>query len=419
MAETTESKTPAAAASPRLVSVDALRGFDMFWIIGADSLVSALNHMSHSGPTEFLADQLEHADWQGFHFYDLIFPLFVFIMGVSTVFSLTKIIQTEGKASAIKRIIRRSVLLFVLALVYSGGVSNPWPDIRLLGVLNRIALCYLFGGLLFCFFKPRALAAIAVALLLGYWALLAWVPIRDIRMAHYKKDHELVANDVDKIMKDTGVNDPAKIFYDTTNFVTGKYDMGYNLANHLDFEHLGGYKYDTYWDPEGLLSTLPAIVTALLGIFAGLLLKNTQVPDMKKVGYLLAFGIVGVGLGFLWGTQFPVIKKIWTSSYVLVAGGYSAILLGIFYFVVDVMKIQFWCRPFVWMGMNSITIYLTSNFLGGFRKLGNRLAGGDVKAFFDQHVAQGLGDLMIAVTGLILAFWFVNFLYRKKMFIRL
>src|ERR1700677_2232588 len=106
MAEAPESKsTNAAKAAPRLMSVDALRGFDMFWIIGADSLVYALNRMSHSKPTEVLADQLEHADWQGVHFYDLIFPLFVFIMGVSTVFSLTKIIQTEGKAAAVMRII--------------------------------------------------------------------------------------------------------------------------------------------------------------------------------------------------------------------------------------------------------------------------------------------------------------------------
>jgi len=245
---------------------------------------------------------------------------------------------------------------------------------------------------------------------------------RDIRMAHYKNEHALVDNDVDKIMKDAGVqgvDQAARIFYSTTNRVTGKYDMGYNLANHLDFEHLGGRMYDTYWDPEGLLSTLPAIVTGLLGIFAGLLLKNTKVPDMKKVAYLLAFGACGVVLGLAWGTEFPIIKKIWTSSYVLVAGGFSAMLLGIFFWIVDVMKFQFWCRPFVWMGMNSITIYMTSNIIGGFRKLGTRLAGGDVKNFFDHSVAQGFGDLVIAIAGLALAFWFVNFLYRKKIFIRL
>src|SRR6185503_14966652 len=146
---------------------DALRGFDMFWIIGADALVYAFNRMSQGGipadPTAekpftltgFLADQLEHVDWAGFHFYDLIFPLFVFIMGVSLVFSLTKQIEKGGRVDAMKRLMRRFVLMFVVALLYSGGFSNSWPDMRLLGVLNRIALCYLFGGLIFIFFNPK------------------------------------------------------------------------------------------------------------------------------------------------------------------------------------------------------------------------------------------------------------------------
>jgi len=407
------------------MSVDALRGFDMFWIIGANGLVYALNAMSKSGPTKLLADQLEHADWQGFHFYDLIFPLFVFIMGVSTVFSLTKIIRTEGKAEAVKRIIRRSVILFALALVYSGGVSEMWPNIRIMGVLNRIALCYFFGALIFCFCKPKVMAGITAALLLGYWALMAWVPIRDIRMEHFSEEsgpnQAMADNDVERIMEKTGEHDPAKIFYGTTNYVTGKYDMGYNLSNHLDFEHLGGKRWDTYWDPEGLLSTIPAIATGLLGVFAGLLLMNSQVGEMKKVALLLGFGIAGVVLGCLWGMQFPIIKKIWTSSYVLLAGGLSALLLGLFYLVVDVMKLRFWCQPFVWIGMNSITIYMVSNFLGagGFRRLGLRLSGGDVKSWFDHHVAAGFGDLVVSLTGLALVFCFVNFLYRKKVFIRL
>jgi len=114
-----------------------------------------------------------------------------------------------------------------------------------------------------------------------------------------------------------------------------------------------------------------------------------------------------------------VIKKIWTSSYVLVAGGYSAILLGVFYLIVDVWQARAWCQPFVWMGMNSITIYLTKNIIGGgFDKLAGRFAGGDVKAFFDSHVAKGFGEMMISAVGLLLAFWFVHFLYRRKLFLR-
>src|SRR6266850_2385674 len=139
--------------SQRLMSVDALRGFDMFWIIGADALVQALNAMSQTAPTRFLAYELDHAEWEGFRFYDLIFPLFVFIVGVSLVFSLGRTMAESGRGEALQRIVRRSVLLFAIAILYSGGFSREWPDIRLLGVLNRIALCYFFTGLCFCFFK--------------------------------------------------------------------------------------------------------------------------------------------------------------------------------------------------------------------------------------------------------------------------
>src|SRR6202012_3327092 len=163
----TSTSTPV-PESQRLMSLDALRGFDMFWILGADSFVYALHETSQNAATQFLATQLDHAEWQGFHFYDLIFPLFVFMMGVSTVFSLERILKEDGRAAAAKRVLRRSLLLFALALIYSGGFTNPWPDMRLMGVLNRIALCYLFGGLSFIFIPFRGLIAIALTLLLGY-----------------------------------------------------------------------------------------------------------------------------------------------------------------------------------------------------------------------------------------------------------
>src|SRR5271155_289059 len=136
-----------AAGGGRLVSVDALRGFDMFWIIGADSLAPALKQINSNRLTDFFATQLDHADWEGFHFYDLIFPLFVFLMGLSMVFSLTKTIGREGRAGALKRVFRRGILLFVIGILYSGGFAATWPNMRLMGVLNRIALAYFFGGL--------------------------------------------------------------------------------------------------------------------------------------------------------------------------------------------------------------------------------------------------------------------------------
>src|SRR5215472_3830065 len=198
-----ETKMP--PGGQRLMSVDALRGFDMFWIIGADSLVYALHRLSPNKPTEFLANQLEHADWEGFHFYDLIFPLFVFLMGVSVVFSLTKTIERAGLAEALKRVVRRGVLLFLVGIFYSGGFINGWPDMRLMGVLNRIALAYLFGGLLFCFFKPRALVGICAGILIAYWALMTFVPIRDIK---------LTRSNIARLAEDTGEARTADYFRD-------------------------------------------------------------------------------------------------------------------------------------------------------------------------------------------------------------
>jgi predicted acyltransferase len=327
------------------------------------------------------------------------------------VFSLTRIIEREGRAAAVRRVLRRGALIFILGLFYSGGVTNPWPDIRLLGVLQRIALAYTGAGLLFCFLKPRALAGVCAALLVGYWALLTFVPIRDVRLERNALPAQM------------GVAKPtlaqAREFYQATSTrVTGSYEPGRNLTNHLDFEYLGGRKYDLYWDPEGLLSTLPAIVTCLLGVFAGLLLRRTDVDERKKVGWLAGAGAAALAIGFLWGLQFPVVKKIWTSSFVLVAGGWSLLLLATFYYIVDVRGWRRWCQPLVWIGMNAITLYVASNLLG-YRRIAQRLAGGDVKAFFDSAIAPRAGDLVLGLVGIALMLWLARFLYRRQIFLRL
>ena len=315
----------------RVVSVDALRGFDMFWILGGDSLAQALKKMAAGGGVAlatvggFFGDQLEHADWVGFRFYDLIFPLFVFIVGVSLVFSLGNLVEREGKTAAHRRVFRRFALLFALALLYSGGLNNEWPDIRLLGVLNRIALCYLFASLLFLNLRLRGLIIACVSLLAGYWALMTFVPVPGIG--------------------------------------AGSFAKGANLANWIDSQYLPGKKWDGTWDPEGLLSTLPAIATCLLGVCAGLLLKDARIDESRKSLWLLGGGLGLAVAGLFWGLQFPVIKKIWTSSYVLVAGGCSAVLLGIFHQIIDVWNHQRWATPFIWIGANAITLYFAESII--------------------------------------------------------
>lgn len=375
-----------ATGARRVLSVDALRGFDMFWILGGDSLAQAFKEMSKGHETSllgsagtFLGDQLEHVDWEGFVFYDLIFPLFVFIVGVSLVFSLTRLVEREGKAAAHKRVLRRFGVLFILALIYSGGVSRLWPEIRLLGVLNRIALCYLFASLLFLNFRLRTMIISCVTLLIGYWVLMTFVPVPEIG--------------------------------------AGSFAKGANLANWIDAHYLPGKRYDGSWDPEGLLSTLPAIATCLLGVFAGVLLNNERVTPQKKSMWLFIAGVVLTATGWLWGIQFPVIKKIWTSSYVLVAGGYSLMLLGAFHQLVDVWGKQRWATPFIWIGANAITLYFADSIIG-FEKLAQRLVGGDVAAFFDRIITPGTGHLMAATVGLLLAVALARFLYLRKIFLR-
>ena len=407
--------------SKRLMSIDVLRGFDMFWIIGAGSLVSALNqlHRAEVDPknatpafslTGFLATQFQHVYWEGLRFYDLIFPLFIFIVGVSLVFSLRKTIDQSGRGTAVRRILQRSLLLFLLGIIYSGGLSNGWPNIRLVGVLQRIALCYLFAGLIFCFFRPRTMAAICVGLLAGYWAIMTFVPIRDI---------SLEAANLKQLMKTSGVSDVHQLYDQTTTRVTGHYEKGLNVANHFDFLFLpGGKAYGDQFDPEGLLSTLPAIATCLLGVFAGLLLRNDRYADRKKVVLLVAAGIIAISAGWIWNLQFPIIKRIWTSSYVLVAGGYSAIMLGLFYWVIDVLNYRKWCGPFLWLGMNSITVYMACNIVD-FRNLAERFVGGNIKSLLDTHVVKGSGDLIVVLFALFLVFSLMRFLYRNKIFLRL
>lgn len=422
-------KTPA----KRLMSLDALRGFDMFWIVGAVWVARAVNRMTDNPVTAFLNRQLSHVRWEGMSFLDLVFPLFIFIMGVSTVFSLTKALERGGRDEAIRRIIPRGILLYLLGIFFYGGFANSWPNIRLVGVLQLIAICYVCGGILFCYLKPRGLLVVTVGLLVGYWALLTFVPIRNYRFedsdrvieesarkaAGTQAEQNKPLTDAErKNLRTQFIQQSSKDYFATTNYVTGKYEEGLNLSNHLDFLYLPGRRVRTFWDPQGLLATLPSIATGLLGIFAGLLLQRSDCSDRRKVLVLAGFGVVGVALGWLWGLQFPVIKNIWTSSYVLVAAGYSALLLAAFHWLIEVKNLRRWCQPFVWIGVNPLTIYLIVSIVE-FPQLGSRLVGGNISGLLNRYVAQGAGDLLIAMAAFALVIGFARFLYTRKIFLRL
>jgi predicted acyltransferase len=352
------------------MSVDALRGFDMFWIVGGDHLIRSLQKVHDCTTTRQLATQMEHCQWAGFHFYDLIFPLFVWIVGVAIPFSIPGLIERQGLAGAIRRIIVRSMLLFVLGILYMGGVSNGFQNVYLAGVLQRIAVAYFFAALLFCFFRPSSLAVWAVVLLVGYWALLTFVPVPGIGPASYAQ--------------------------------------GKNLAYYIDQRWLPGRKF------EGtLLSTMPAVANCLLGIFAGLLLKDEKHTDSAKVGYLLLGGAISLAIGLLWAMRFPIIKLLWTSSYVLVSCGIAAILLAIFHLIIEVRRWRRWAMPFVWIGMNAITIYLIAA-VADFQKLALRFVGGDVGKWLGN-----CAEFTRSAVALLLVYCLAHFLYRRRIFLRL
>jgi predicted acyltransferase len=246
-------------------------------------------------------------------------------------------------------------------------------------VLQRIALCYLFASLLFLNLDVRGLVVAFVASLLGYWALMTFVPVPEVGAGSFIKEA--------------------------------------NLARWIDSHYLPGQMVHSDWDSEGLLSTLPAVGSCLLGVLAGLLLKDARLESLQKTRWFIGSGIVLVATGYLWGLQFPVIKPIWTSSFVLVAGGYSLLLLGTFYLLIDVWGHRAWSTLFLWFGANAIALYMINNMVG-FQAVASRLVGGDIYALLNAQVTRGAGSFVNIAVAVTLAIVLARYLYQRKIFLR-
>ncbi|MCC6796795.1 MAG: DUF5009 domain-containing protein [Candidatus Hydrogenedentes bacterium] len=404
----------------RVISIDALRGFDMFWIAGGEGIVSALNAASQSTPIQFVSKQLHHVSWQGFVFYDLIFPLFVFLVGMSIVFSLDRIIEKEGLRAAHMRIVRRFALLYLLAILKDSGISDLASESPFSGVLQRMAWCYLFTALLYCNLKRRGLAIVFAIILVGYWVLNTFVAAPNFSEA-------LAAGAV-----------PAKeqiVQGAVASRFPHSYRSEYNIVTWFDSKYLPFREAGQRYDPEGLLSTFSAVSTCLLGVFAGYAMRNANLVPWKRAAGFIAVGVVLCALGYAWSGSFdshmwdegrtppnvdvgllwwqmPVIKKIWTSSYVLVAGGYSCVLVGLFSLIVDVFKFEKWAVPFIWIGANPLAVYLAQDFIA-FEDLGNRIAGGPLAAIFGSYA-----PLVPATATVVCVFLFARFLYKRQIFLR-
>ncbi|MBO0698578.1 MAG: DUF5009 domain-containing protein [Zavarzinella sp.] len=364
------------SATGRLMSIDALRGFDMFWIVGGDVAVKAWANWAGWPPPSLVETQLEHVPWEGFRFYDLIFPLFLFLVGVVIPFSLAGQ-RARGASSAQMhlRILRRTALLFALGLLANGVLQFDWGNLRVAGVLQRIAVCYGCAALIVLHTGVRGQAVVAAALLLGYWALLALVP--------------------------------------APGGVAGDYSIEGNLAGYIDRHYLPGkilQRYYGYGDNEGFLSTIPAVATPLLGALAGQWLRSGRVASARLLGLTLA-GVVCLAVGTAWGTVFPVIKNLWTSSFVLVAGGWSLLLLALFHGVIDVLGWRRWAFFFTVIGANAITIYIVPRFLD-FPKVAKFFFGGVIR-----H-SGSFEPVALPLAVLLVEWLFLLLLHRKGWFLR-
>jgi predicted acyltransferase len=318
-------KSAAAAPSDRLTSLDLFRGVT----IAAMILVNNPGNDHAYWP-------LEHAEWNGWTPTDLIFPFFLFIVGVSLVFSFeSRLGRGDSRASLVRHTLRRAVTIFAigLALNYSSIFASPSRGLRIPGVLQRIAICYLVASILFLYVRPKARALVVAGLLVGYWILMRFVPVPGFGVPG--RDMPLLHPDA-------------------------------NLAAYLDRMFLlwgGTSLYEITRDPEGILSTLPAIGTALLGVFTGEWLRSKRSPQSKALG-LLIFGVAGLVLGEIWGIWFPINKKLWTSSYVLFAAGFALVCLALCYWATDIKRWRgAWTRPFLIFGRNSIVVYTISQLL--------------------------------------------------------
>ncbi|MEO2266523.1 DUF5009 domain-containing protein [Pseudoalteromonas sp. YIC-656] len=334
---------------PRLASLDALRGFDMFWILGGQAIFAALFVLTGWQGWKAFEAHTVHVPWHGFTFYDLIFPLFIFLSGVAMGLNPRRIDQLPLSERMVfyKKALKRLAILIGLGVLYNHGWGTGMPmaldEVRYASVLGRIAIAWFVAAMLVWHTSLRTQAIVAVAILIGYWIWLCFIPV------------------------------PGGIAGDLTP--EGSWNAWVDQRLLPGIIHRNGPL-----DPEGLLSQIPAVANAILGVFAGqLIAKAHKYGQWKVAGALFIAGLLTLALGWLWDMAFPVNKRLWTSSFVLVTVGWSAILLAAFYAFVDIIGFRKSVYPFVIIGANSIIIYLASSLVN-WSYISKSVFGGVVRA---------------------------------------
>jgi len=359
----------------RLVSLDALRGFDMFWIIGGGAIFNSLDKIFHHPVTGFISLQLKHVEWEGFRFEDLIMPLFLFIVGAAMPFSFNKrLARGDSKKTLYLHIIKRVLILWILGMMAQGRLLQyDFSKLRLYcNTLHSIAAGYLISSLIMLNMKLLWQIITTVFLMLLFWVLMVFVPVPGQGAGIFKPDVNLA------------------IYVE--ELVMGRF---FSLGS--------GYTW--------VLSSITFAATVMLGIFAGRLLRSEKTRSAKFI-WLVALGIGCLLLGMLWSLWFPIIKHLWTSSMVLLAAGWSYLLLALFYLIIDVWGFKKWAFGFVVIGMNAIAVYMSIQ-LFNFRHIGNIFVGG---------LSERLGDWnsLVQATAAFAVIWLILYwMYRKKSFIKI
>ena len=358
----------------RLLSLDIARGFDMFFIMGVEELGTVLFGLLG---WEWMAKQMHHPYWHGFTFIDTVFPTFLFLAGLSSTFSLNSQ-REKGRSdlAIILRIVRRVAVLIFLGLVYNGLLCDGFHDLRYASVLGRIGLSWGIAAViyLYCGFKTRLILAVLITAF--SYAAMKYLP-------------GLIGLQGDPL------------------------SLEGNILGFVDRFILPGYFVPSpgVFDVEGLAGTVPAVATALLGTLAGDMARRGDILPKKKLAFLFLFGVILVVLGLIVSLSFPINKKLWSPSFVLVTGGYSTLLFWIFYYLADYKPYGKYLTFFKVIGMNSITIYMLQSVV--YLHYTNKFLFGAFASMFG-----GLEELVLCFTYTALCWLILYFLYKKEIFLK-
>ncbi len=373
--------TTTTTATGRLVSLDVFRGIT----------IAAMVLVNNPGTWEHIYWPLEHAEWHGWTPTDLVFPFFLFIVGVAITLAFGSRVESgRSTRDLYLKVIKRTLIIFGIGLFLNAFPYFGLSELRIPGVLQRIAVCYLVASIIFLKTKIRTQVAITIVLLLVYWFLLKYVPAPGFAAGDLTKEGSLPSF-IDRVVLGRHVWAQAKVY-----------------------------------DPEGLLSTIPALATTLIGVLTGHWLRSKK-SSHEKVAGLFVVGAICVAVGWAWNSFFPINKALWTSSYVLFTGGLALQFLALCYWVIDIKGYRRWAKPFEIFGLNAIALYVVADLIAALLDLINVTGSDGLKVSFGSWIYEHLfaswaspvnASLAFAIAFVLVCLGLMWILYRRKIFIK-